>query len=154
MKKTILTLLLVIMAMAEATAQTLVVTKTNGQTVEYDLDEKPVTTFEGTNLVITTSGAKITYALSEVRNYTYKDVVSGVEVIKQSSAVSVKQQGDNLSLSNLPEGTTVKVYAVNGTLLSTHVADGHKPICISVAAQPVGMYIVKVGDQSIKILKK
>ena len=127
--------------------------KKDKSTVLFALAEKPVTTFSNNMLVIKTSSTTVEYPLADVLRYTYIGVETGIENIESDNSVLVKQEDNKLSLDNLTAGTEVRLYNSSGQLLDIQKSDG-KTVTISIASRPQGMYIVKCGSETIKLMKR
>ena len=145
------------MALLTATAQSgpqLKVWKKDGSTVLYALNEQPVTTFSDNKLVIKTSSATIEYPLADIQRYTYEGVETGIESIESDNSMLVKQEKDKLSLRNLKAGEEVRLYSSSGSLLQIVKSNGTEPVVISLSSRPQGVYIVKSGNETIKLMKR
>lgn len=149
----ILLLLPFSMVIAEDADSRLVVWRTDGSKIVYSLSEQPKTTFTSEGVVITTNTVSVTYPLTQIVKYTYEDIASGIESVTNDGRILVSQDGYNFKFSNLKENTLVQVYSVNGSLISTHKSEG-KQISISLRDHANGVYIIKVGDTSYKVIKK
>ena len=123
--------------------------KKDKSTVLFALAEKPVTTFSDNKLVIKTSTATVEYPLADILRYTYE----GVET-ESDNSVLVKQEDNKLSLDNLTAGTEVRLYNSSGRLLDILKSHGTDAFTISIASRPQGMYIVKCGSETIKLMKR
>lgn len=149
----ILLLLPFSMVIAEDADSRLVVWRTDGSKIVYSLSEQPKTTFTSEGVVITTSTVSVTYPLTQIVKYTYEGIASGIESATNEGGILVSQDGYNFRFSNLKENTLVQVYSVNGSLISTHKNEG-KQITISLGDHANGVYIIKVGDTSYKVIKR
>lgn len=157
MRRIITLSLFVFMAFMTATAQNgpqLKVWKKDKSTVLFALAEKPVTTFSGNKLIIKTSTATVEYPLAEVQRYTYEGVETGIESIESDNSMLVKQEKDKLSLRNLKTGEEVRLYSSSGSLLQIVKSNGTEPVVISLSSRPQGVYIVKSGNETIKLMKR
>ena len=90
------------------------------------------TTTDGTNLSAT----------CRINVYSGIDGVNGNDVI-------VATIGENIVVKNATAGSVVRVYAVDGTMIATGVATEGD---IVVEAPAKGIYIVKVGKQTVKVI--
>jgi hypothetical protein len=68
--------------------------------------------------------------------------------------VSISKNGDSVTLRNLREGSTVTLYSSNGTLLEQRTINNAQPLTFSIAQRPAGVYIVKAGSETIKLMKQ
>ena len=148
--------MLVFLGGYEAFAQTqrLVVWQRDGEKVFFDLAERPKTTFEGTNMIISTSTMTVNYPLDRVLRFTYELKSSGIENANISKSIRIAQNGNDLFLENLHQGTRIQFFSTDGRLLSSNVSDGRKTIVISLSSYPSGVYIVKADDITYKIMKQ
>ena len=128
--------------------------KKDKSTVLFALAEKPVTTFSDNKLVIKTSSATIEYPLADIQRYTYEGVETGIESIESDNSMLVKQEKDKLSLANLKAGAEVRLYNSSGSLLQIVKSNGTEPVVISLSSRPQGVYIVKSGKETIKLMKR
>lgn len=137
-----------------AQSQRLVVWLKSGEKIYYELEENPKTTFEGTDIVITTSNLSVNYPLKDVFRYTYELQVSGIENANKTKPVHISQKDNNLVFDNLKSGTQIQLFATDGKLLKSMAADGRQTIAISLDLYPSGVYIVKAGSVTYKMMKR
>ena len=139
--------------LANAQTQQLVVWMDNGDKVLFDLEERPKTIFVANEIVITTDNISVKYPLSKVMRYTY--VVSPTSISNtQDEEIKISQRSNVLTFENLKQNTVINVYALDGTLLDTKNASHEKPVNISLANFPKGVYLIKVGETTYKIMKR
>ena len=107
------------------------------------------------NLVITTSSTEVSYPLATIQRYEYDSVDDDIDELAPEAGndVHVLRDGNTLTLTNLREGTTASLYGSNGQLLETFKGQG-RPVIISVDARPDGVYMVKTGNQTFKLIKQ
>ena len=139
---------------AQDTTRRLVVWQKSGEKVYIDLAELPETTFEDGLLVIRGSKTSVQFQLSNILRYTYEGVGStGIEQL-DGRTISISKEGDSVTLRNLSDGSTVSIYSANGTLLEERAATSGQPLTLSVGQRPAGVYIVKAGKETIKLMKR
>lgn len=156
--KSMVSLMLLFIAMlvpqeALADDQTLVLWLKNGQKVFYALSDEPRTTFESGKLVISSNRIRSEYHLSEVLRYTFDGEFTGVDATI-ADGTGFRQSGDDLDIFGLAEGTEAKLYSTSGVLLDEQNASGSKSIHFTLANQPAGVYLVKIGEQTLKFMKR
>ena len=140
---------------AEDTTQRLVVWQKSGEKVYIDLTEEPETTFENGQLVIKTTKTTVYCHLENVLRYTYEGVMTAINTPKHRPGEVVFQQGsDQMSFDGLADGTRVDVYSIDGKLLQTQTTRSNESTVVSLAGQPAGTYLVKVGNATYKFLKR
>ena len=159
MKRQLLTTFVLIfvslMTFAQDATQRLVVWQKSGEKVYFDLNEEPETTFEGTQLVIKTNTTTVYYQLENVLRYTYEGTMTAIEGPKlKPGEVRFMQGSDQMAFDGLADGTTLEVYSLDGKKIFTKQALGGQRTVLSLASQPAGTYIVKVGDATYKFLKR
>lgn len=155
MKKILLTATLMAFITSWSFAEPqLKVWKKDKSTVLIALAEKPVTTFSDNKLVIKTSSATVEYPLADIQRYTYEGVETGIESIDSDNSVLVKQEKNKLLLANLKAGAEVRLYNSSGSLLQIVKSNGTDPVVISLSSRPQGVYIVKSGNETIKLMKR
>ena len=155
-KLTFLTLLLTIAVglWAQDATPRLVVWQKSGEKTYFELNEMPETTFEDGMLVIRSSKTTAYYQMVNILRYTYEGVGTSITDLQPSEhAVIIAKDGDGVTFRNLPGGTSVCVYATNGILVEQRTATAGQPLSISVAQRPAGVYVVKAGKETIKLMK-
>lgn len=151
-----LILLLVAIFMSQdvlADNQTLVLWLKNGQKVYFELNEEPHTTFENGLLVITTNTMRAEYQRSNVLRYTYEGDQTDIESTS-FNGFGFKQNGNDIYMYGLTQGTVANLYNINGVLLETQKTSGLDKLHFSLHNLPSGTYIINVGDQSLKFIKR
>ena len=158
MKKTLILIILFVWSIgniAQTVTQQLVVWQKSGEKVYIDLAELPETTFEDGLLVIRGSKTSVQFQLSTILRYTYEGISNtGIEQLPDGRSISIAKDGDSVTLRNLSEGSTVSIYSANGTLIEKQTAQSGQPLILSVNNRPSGVYIVKAGKETIKLLKR
>ena len=133
----------------------LIVWLKNGDKVTYELADAPVTTFTGSQLVIRTNKATIPYDRKSVLRYTYEDVVDkGVELMPGERRIQINRERDEVVFRGLPVGSKACIYSVNGMLVEQRQVTDSQPLTLSLKNRPDGVYIVKAGTETIKLMKQ
>ena len=133
----------------------LVVWLKSGEKVVYQLADAPVTTFSGSQLIIRTNKVTIPYERRNVLRYTFEDVVTkGIELMPGERRVEMNREGDEITFRGLQVGSTARIYAVNGTLVEQRKVTDSQPLTLSLKNRPNGVYIVKAGTETIKVMKQ
>lgn len=128
--------------------------KKDKTTVLYDLSDEPVTTFENGKLVIKTSSSTVEYPVKDILRYTYEGVRTGIDNITYDNSVLVKEEQDKLSFLNLKTGSEVYLFNANGRLLDVQRSNGTDAVSVSLSSRPQGVYFVKCGNETIKLMKR
>lgn len=140
---------------AQTTTQRLVVWQKSGEKVYFALSEEPETTFDDGKLVIKTTKTTVYYQLENVLRYTYEGTIDAIDGPKlRPGEVIFRQGADQMAFDGLADGTRLTVYALDGKQLQTKTAHGGQQTVVSLAGQPAGTYIVKIGDTTFKFVKR
>lgn len=125
----------------------------SGKQVICLLDEKPIVTFSGDELVLTTHMNKVSYQSSDVLKFTYLyvDAVSVNQVGAQQSMFSFR--GNTLSVTGVESVSQIAVYSVDGMLVASGTADRNGAASIVLPEQPGMVYVVKTSIANFKITK-
>jgi hypothetical protein len=143
-----------ITAIADDSKTNLIVWQTDGSCVLYDLDECPKTTFEGDNLIITTTKISIEYPMAKVARYTFESSNTGINNPQDHQGITVKQTEKELIVCHLPKGKKASVYTVDGKLLATALSSGQVETILPLRLFSTGTYIIKTDDITYKIMKR
>lgn len=134
---------------------TLIVWLKSGEKVSYELADAPVTSFSDGKLIISTNKATISYERKNVLRYTFENVVTkGIELMPGERRVEINREGDEITFRGLPVGSYARVYSVNGMLIEQRRVSDTQPQTISLQNRPNGVYIVKAGTETIKLMKR
>lgn len=138
----------------------LVLTETNGTKTEFALDSYPVVTIEANDLVITCEGKKLSTALIGVQNYhfTEKKVTTSVSSVPandpKGETTTPSFSFSNAEVSGLKAGARVAIYNLNGTQISSVIADGEGRVALDLSSLPKGVYILRTPTKSFKFMNK
>ena len=137
---------------AEQTINLAVCTK-DGSKILYALEEKPKITFTETELVITTKGIEVSYALSDMNLFTYeKGETTGITNLYDGA--SFKLDGESIVFSKLKAKDIVSLYSINGTLVFKKTVTTDGEYAVSLNDIKTGVYIIKVNGLTYKFMKK
>lgn len=142
--KLLLLLFVLVATVARTEEKALLVALANGTTAAWVLDEKPKVTFDAEQMCIRTDEATTHYAYGEVKSFTFVDEKS-LAADAPTDACSVFRYVDGVVEA---EGRDICVYDANGRC----VARAHDRL--SLRDQVKGTYIVTIGKQSIKVIRK
>ena len=138
---------------AWADNQRLVVWLKNGQKVYYELSDEPRTSFENGMLIISSNQIRNEYHLSEILRYTFEGNYTSISS-PLVDGMGFRQKEDELDIFGLSDGTEVQIYNSNGILLNRQKADASKSIQFTLANYPAGTYLVKIGERTLKFMKR
>lgn len=135
MKRKILIALLLAQFAIGAHAQTkMILHQKTGGDIEILFADKPVATFEGDNMVITTTKTSFSFPIANLGETTYSDATASIESVTR------------LSLDAGPS----YIYDINGRLIKT-VPIGEP---VNFGMLPQGIYVIKNNKSSYKINRK
>ena len=139
-------------AFAQSTNVLLTVTMNNGEENNYILSEQSRITFTDNEFVVITSfDASFKLDLADIRKMTCSEIVGTSENITSSPLIFPNPVRDEFHLWNLTEATLVSIYSVDGRLVKVVEAEQHS--FINVSDLPAGLYLVKAGHNTLKMMK-
>ena len=150
MKKTFILAVAILLSMAPLAADEynyLTVTSTSSeQSISLPTIQK-ITFSEGNALVATTDGQTYTYPLSELQKMSFTATATAIKALP-SKADKLSYKRNTLRVN----GTGIlHIYNAAGMLVQmAHVKDGAN---INLGTLPKGIYVVNMGEQTIKIQK-
>ncbi len=125
----------------------------SGSQVTYLLDELPVVTFQGEDLVLTTHMNVITYAADDVCKFTYSYVDPDKVTSLQSAGVRFIVKDRVLTAYNLEPQSGVEVYSTGGILQAKGRSDRKGYAAVTLPAGANGVYVIKTSTANFKIRK-
>lgn len=129
----------------------------NGTIITYAFEEKPVISYSGEELVITTNSASVQFPLSNLRKLTLEGDWNNVNVTAIDDAVvpdtefSFSEEGTKVSGEK--PGTPFYVFDAQGTKCTEGVIDAEGKANIQLSNLPKGIYVVKTQSTSFKVKK-
>lgn len=121
----------------------------DGSNVEVSLAAEMNASFTKDNFVISGGENDIKVPRADIQSFTFHEAASdGIENVGADNAAPVID-GDSMTFGNLPEGSVIAVYAVNGALLSQVTVSGN--YVLSLSSLPGGTVIVNANGISYKI---
>lgn len=134
----------------------IIVELANGQKVEYMLTDKPKMVFDGSKITLTTESVKVEYTPSELLKVTTGEVKNTGTDIKEMVIPSgdIKVNAGFVRLSGFAAGESANIYSLGGNLYASYRIPDNGSLVIPISTLPLGISIIKVNDQSVKITKK
>ena len=163
MKKTfILSLLLcscITALCGESTTMTITLRNGNNVTVAYDT--KPFVTFAPDTITLITNGTdKQKLCFGNVKSFASVEkgasAVNNVMVKNNVGSTNVKIDlvGGNVFVSGLKSESLVAIYTLNGTIALSCKCDANGTAHLSTSTLPNGVYVVRSGNVSYKMIKQ
>lgn len=136
-RKNLLALASLFFGATSAFAQnTLNVHQKSGGVVSYSFSEKPVVTYTEDGIHLVTNSVEVDYPLSNLEKFTFEDSTSPSGIIRTEGGRS-----------------DVQIYSVGGLLVKT-VKASEGTTTFSTEDLPAGIYVIKNGKSTYKIIKK
>ena len=141
-------------AVSSATAQTLVLHHADGRTTEVELYKKPIVTFSGDRLLVTSPVLSMEYAKDDVLRFTYKDIPKTATVVgRPSDEPRFTQSSDQLTLRGVKPADAVNVYTIDGKQLPVSIRRSGDTAVVPLNAIPAGVYLLSVNGRTTKFTK-
>lgn len=115
---------------------TLNVHQKDGVVVKYGFSEKPTVTYTATGIHLATTKVEVDYPFVNLEKFTFSDEANAINVLKTEST-----------------NDDVRIYNTNSMLLKT-VKQSDGEASFSISELPNGIYIIKNGKTTYKIVKK
>lgn len=113
---------------------------------------RPEVKFAGNALTVSSSNplANESYTFGAIDSFRFEYVAeSGVTPPDAVADVTVRRDGMNLVIANLPEGSRVALYTVGGT--GIYSATATETLTIDLSSRRAGVYILQINKSAIKI---
>lgn len=125
----------------------------NGDKMLFSLEDNIKTTFGNGDINITSDVLTVSYSLSDVQKYTYRDSSDGISTnINDEILIQIKDNGNIIDIYNLIKGSTVDVYTTDGKrVVRMHTTTSVTSINITEFDR--GIYICQIGGVSFKFIK-
>lgn len=130
-------------------AQIVIKQKYGGETI-LELSTNPVITFTSESMVVTNDFTTITIPFDNVDSYVVSDGATGISMPKAAP----QYVNGHVMFSNLPAGSPVDVFTIDGRLVSRLSADSSGNADVSLDALPKGTYIISSVTSKIKVINK
>lgn len=124
----------------------------SGKQVVCLLDEKPVVTFRGEELILTTHMNEVCYQSADVLKFTYLYVdPTSVNKVSKQSLFSFRE--NTLSVTGAEPDTQIAVYSVDGVRVASAKTDKAGATSIVLPELSGKVYVVKTSVANFKITK-
>jgi hypothetical protein len=121
----------------------------NGNEYSLNIASGATLTFSGNNLVGQAGGKQVTLALADLEALFFAPNATGIE---ETTTATVDAQFCNDALQvTAPAGTAIRVFNLEGRTLATLKKNTNGNECFSLPLSS-GIYVVRVGQQTFKIL--
>lgn len=134
----------------------LLITKTNGIEIVYNLSNFPVLSFENDMLNVSYEGTRNSYPWIEVKSLTYiseSEIPNYISGIKNDNDFSVVYYDKGISISSNKKGV-IRIFDINGKSVFSANIDNNNPLYIDFSLFSKGLYILSNGINSTKFYVK
>ena len=133
--------------------KTIIVSTLDGTTMEYIIDTNTKVKIVKPDLVIETEGVVLNYELEKMAKLRYgkKFVASGIEGVTDDSQ-PFKWEDETIYFDHLSENTLIQVYTTDGKQVLSRRCSGNAQLPLNSLID--GVYLVKVNENTYKILKR
>ena len=147
---------LVLVHAADAQGKYVRVLLTNGKTIEFTLNQKPIIKYGTATVTLTYNTGSLEYQMTDIQRVTMGDrSATGIDDIQTGKAKGdMRYAGGTFSLNGFEANSPVSVYDLSGRLVQTHRVSGDGSLSFSVATLPAGTYIVKAKSITYKFIKR
>ena len=149
MKKLLLTIFAIMTMAVSASARSLVIELTNGDKIYYLIggETNPVLTFnEGT---VSVDGAQYTFANVAKFYISETDDPNAIEGVSTKPEAAIKE-----GMVYVQTKGQVQLFSTDGRQMNVRTSRQGKSTVVDATQLPAGSYILRVGNQSVKFLKK
>jgi hypothetical protein len=126
---------------------------TNGQTVTFQLKEKPEITFQEEKMLIVTTNDSAEYPFSEVAGFNFVNQVTAINELTDKE-LQIHTNGNGEWTIDSKQSTAVRVYNMSGKLTKASISRVGNSTFISLSNLPSGVYMISIGNHTIKTVKK
>lgn len=125
----------------------------SGKQVIYQLDKKPVVTFSGDELILTTHMNKVSYQSADVLKFTYLYVdPSGINQVGMTQNVFSFTE-NRLFVTGLEPDTYITIYTADGILMASDKTNNNGAASITLPNQSGKVFMVSTSVANFKITK-
>ena len=157
MKRHLLTTLVLFFTAVAVWAQNAVaIYQVDGQVATFAFTEKPVVTYSGNDLVLTTTKTSVTYPIYKLRKIDFDisfDDLTGIEDARVKSDVQFSFRGGALTVRDGEPGSQVTIYNIKGVQVGQYRLDGDGNATIPTENLGKDFYVVKSSSFTFKFRK-
>mgnify|MGYP006873023709 FL=1 len=130
-----------------------VVCQKDGQTAKFSFEEKPVVTFSGSNLLLTTANTSVQYPIYLLRKIALAtENFTAVKAVEKDETQFRFQNGQLVIIGGEPR-SVVRLYRLEGIESGQYTLDKDGQVSIPLQHLAAGIYVVKANQLSFKFRK-
>ncbi|MBR4847797.1 MAG: T9SS type A sorting domain-containing protein [Bacteroidaceae bacterium] len=128
----------------------------DGTSVYFLLAEKPLITFENSDVKVVSSTDEAVLVRSQVDRFEFvADVPTDVEDVQEKVEREKFELTRNaIHLSGLTPGCKVQLFSIGGQSILATAANENGAVTISIDSLPAGIYLVNYNEITIKFIKQ
>lgn len=141
---------------AEAQGKYVRILLTNGKTIEFTLNQKPVIKYGTATVTLTYDTGSLEYNMTDIQRVTMGDKsATGIDDIKADKAKGdLRYANGTFNLNGFEANSPVTVYDLSGRQVQAYRVNSDGSLSFSVATLPAGTYIVKAKSITYKFIKR
>lgn len=128
----------------------------DGTSVYFLLEEKPLITFENSNVKVVSSTDEAVFERSQVDCFEFVDEIPTAieEVEEEFNREKCELSSNAIYLSGLTPGCKVQLFSIGGQSILAASANEDGTVTISIDSLPAGIYLVNYNVNTIKFIKQ
>lgn len=130
----------------------LIITTQDNKETRIGLKEKPVITFSGSDMVISSQSTDLSFPVDNIKDLTYSNEEAGIDDVYEDSGIFI--YNDTIYIMNTGNPAHIGIYGLDGKKMDTPIKNDGTHSVIDLTMYAPGIYIIKVNNNSFKILKK
>ena len=155
-KRILLFVLLTIATMAVWAQSGIAIYQKNGKVARFTFSEKPVVTYSGTDMVMTTNKTSVRYPLNMLKKLVFEDEETramGIDAPEVKASEQFSFKGETLSIAGGEPRSSVFLFNMKGMEVGQYRLDSNGSAEIPTHSLEKDIYIVKTNNVSFKFLK-
>ena len=128
----------------------------DGTSVYFLLEEKPLITFENSDVKVVSSTDEAILERAQVDRFEFVDEVpTAIEEVEEEIAREKFELTRNaIHLSGMAPGCKVQLFSISGQSILATSANGDGTATITIDSLPAGIYLVNYNENTIKFIKQ
>ena len=157
MKRYLLTALVLFAAVALWAQNTVAIHQADGQVATFAFTEKPVVTYSGNDLVLTTTKTSVQYPIYKLKKIDFNvsfDDLTGIEAAKEKADAQLRFRDGTLTVHGGEAGSHVYIYNMKGMQVGKYRLDSNGNATIPLSGLSKDFYVVKSKRFTFKFRKQ
>jgi len=149
-------MLLTIATMAVWAQNAIAIYQKDGKVARFAFSEKPVVTYSGADLVMTTTKTSVHYPLNMLKKLIFEDELTeavNIEALEVKSSVQFSFKGGALSIKGGEPQSSVNLFNIKGMSVGQYRLDIDGSVEIPTQSLDSDIYVVKTSSVSFKFRK-